>query len=49
MPVSVEFVKSGQSTEIRLKHEQLRSIEARDDHSRGWNGKFDKLQNYIEN
>ena len=47
--VSVEFVKSGHSTEIRLKHEQLPSIQARDDHSRGWNGTFDKLQNYIEN
>jgi uncharacterized protein YndB with AHSA1/START domain len=45
--VSVEFVRSGQSTEVRLKHEQLPSAQVRDDHGEGWNGTFDKLQKYL--
>jgi len=45
--VSVEFVPVGVSTEIRLTHEQLPSIESRDDHARGWSGTFDKLEKYL--
>ena len=37
----------GVSTEIRLTHEQLPSIESRDDHARGWSGTFDKLEKYL--
>jgi uncharacterized protein YndB with AHSA1/START domain len=45
--VSVDFIPSGNSTEIRLRHEQLPSVRARDDHGEGWNGTLDKLQNYL--
>jgi hypothetical protein len=43
----VEFVPVGVSTEIRLTHEQLPSIESRDDHAQGWSGTFDKLEKYL--
>jgi hypothetical protein len=43
----VRPAKSGQSTEVRLKHEQLPSAQVRDDHAEGWNGTFDKLQKYL--
>jgi uncharacterized protein YndB with AHSA1/START domain len=45
--VSVDFIPSGDSTEIRLRHEQLPSVQARDSHAEGWNGTLDKLQNYL--
>ncbi len=45
--VSVEFVPVGVSTEIRLTHEQLPSIESRDDHAQAWSGTFDKLEKYL--
>jgi uncharacterized protein YndB with AHSA1/START domain len=45
--VSVEFFPVGVSTEIRLTHEQLPSIESRDDHAQGWSGTFDKLEKYL--
>jgi hypothetical protein len=43
----VEFVPVGVSTEIRLTHEQLPSIESRDDHAQGWSDTFDKLEKYL--
>jgi uncharacterized protein YndB with AHSA1/START domain len=45
--VSVEFIPSGHSTEIRLRHEQLPNAQARDDHRVGWTGTFDKLEKYL--
>jgi uncharacterized protein YndB with AHSA1/START domain len=45
--VSVEFVRSGTLTEIRLKHEELPSIESRDAHGEGWSGALDKLIQYL--
>jgi uncharacterized protein YndB with AHSA1/START domain len=45
--VTVEFTSAGTFTEIRLTHEQLPSIESRDDHGRGWSGTFDKLEKYL--
>jgi Uncharacterized conserved protein len=45
--VTVEFVSAGTSTEIHLTHEQLPSIESRDDHGHGWSGTFDKLEKYL--
>jgi len=45
--VTVEFIPAGVSTEIRLTHEQLPSIEARDDHGRGWSGTLDKLEKFL--
>jgi uncharacterized protein YndB with AHSA1/START domain len=45
--VRVEFIPAGASTEIRLTHEQLPSIESRDDHGHGWSGSFDKLEKYL--
>jgi uncharacterized protein YndB with AHSA1/START domain len=45
--VTVEFIATGASTEIRLTHEQLPSIESRDDHGHGWSGTLDKLEKYL--
>jgi uncharacterized protein YndB with AHSA1/START domain len=45
--VTVEFIPAGNSTEIHLTHEQLPSIESRDNHQRGWIGVFDKLEKYL--
>jgi uncharacterized protein YndB with AHSA1/START domain len=45
--VSVEFVEAGTSTEIRLRHEQLPSIESRDAHGHGWNETLGKLERYL--
>jgi uncharacterized protein YndB with AHSA1/START domain len=45
--VTVEFISADTSTEIRLTHEQLPSIESRDDHGHGWSGTFDKLEKYL--
>jgi len=45
--VTVEFTSAGTFTEIRLTHEQLPSIESRDDHGHGWSGTFDKLEKYL--
>jgi uncharacterized protein YndB with AHSA1/START domain len=45
--VTVEFTSAGTFTEIRLTHEQLPSIESRDDHGHGWSGTFDKLEEYL--
>jgi uncharacterized protein YndB with AHSA1/START domain len=45
--VTVEFISFDTSTEIRLTHEQLPSIESRDHHGHGWSGAFDKLEKYL--
>jgi uncharacterized protein YndB with AHSA1/START domain len=45
--VSVEFIQSGSFTEIHLRHEELPSIESRENHKRGWNGAMDKLAKYL--
>lgn len=41
--VTVEFLERGGATEVVLKHEQFGSDEARDLHTQGWRGCFDKL------
>jgi uncharacterized protein YndB with AHSA1/START domain len=45
--VTVEFTSAGTFTEIHLTHEQLPSIESRDDHGHGWSGTLDKLEKYL--
>jgi uncharacterized protein YndB with AHSA1/START domain len=45
--VTVEFTSAGTFTEIHLTHEQLPSIESRDDHGHGWSGALDKLEKYL--
>jgi uncharacterized protein YndB with AHSA1/START domain len=45
--VTVEFISAGTSTEIQLTHEQLPSIQSRDDHAQGWHGALDKLEKYL--
>jgi uncharacterized protein YndB with AHSA1/START domain len=45
--VTVEFISADTSTEIRLTHEHLPSIESRDQHGHGWSGAFDRLEKYL--
>ena len=45
--VTVQFIPAGAATEIHLTHEQLPSLEARDDHGHGWSGTLDKLEKYL--
>jgi uncharacterized protein YndB with AHSA1/START domain len=45
--VTVEFLAAGAATEIRLTHEQLPTLESRDNHGHGWNSTLDKLALYI--
>jgi uncharacterized protein YndB with AHSA1/START domain len=47
--VTVQFIPSGAATEIRLTHEQLPSVESRDDHGHGWSGAFDNLEKFLVN
>ena len=45
--VTVEFSDSDGGTELRLKHEHLPSEESRDDHKKGWNSVFDRLEKFV--
>jgi uncharacterized protein YndB with AHSA1/START domain len=42
--VTVEFLDIGDSTEVRLTHENLPSAESVKNHEHGWSGSFDKLE-----
>ena len=42
--VTVEFVDLGNSTEVRLTHENLPGAESIKNHEHGWSGSFDKLE-----
>ena len=46
--VTVEFREEADNTEVVLTHEYFPSQEARDEHSKGWGGTFDKLALAIE-
>ncbi len=46
--VTVEFREDSGNTEVVLTHEYFPSQEARDEHSEGWGGTFDKLALAIE-
>ncbi len=46
--VTVEFREESGNTEVVLSHEYFPSQEARDEHSKGWGGTFDKLALAIE-
>ena len=46
--VTVEFREQGNDTEVVLTHQFFPSQEARDEHSKGWGGTFDKLALAIE-
>ena len=45
--VSVKFSDRNGGTELRLKHEHLPSEESRDDHKKGWNSVFDRLEKFV--
>lgn len=45
--VTVEFHERGNSTEVVLTHEFFRDAKQRDQHSKGWNGCFDMLAEYL--
>jgi uncharacterized protein YndB with AHSA1/START domain len=42
--VTVEFLDIGDSTEVRLTHENLPSADSVKNHEHGWSGSFDKLE-----
>ena len=46
--MTVEFREQGNDTEVVLTHQFFPSQEARDEHSKGWGGTFDKLALAIE-
>lgn len=46
--VSIDFRRVGESTEIRLVHEQLPSKEARDGHAFGWSSTFDSFEFFVK-
>ena len=41
--VTLTFKKVGEKTEMTLRHDNFESQSARDSHSYGWSGSFDKL------
>lgn len=45
--VTVEFLDRGESTEIVLTHELLKSEESRAAHEGGWNATLDKFEAYL--
>jgi glutathione S-transferase len=45
--VTVDLSDRAGGTELRLMHEQLPSEESRDDHNRGWNSVFDRLEKFV--
>lgn len=42
--VTVEFIDLGDSTEVRLTHENLPSSQSAKNHEHGWSGSLDKLE-----
>ncbi len=47
--VTVEFIEKDKGTELVLTHQRFGSEEMRLDHSKGWMGCFDKLEDYLKN
>lgn len=45
--VTVEFVETGDTTEVRVTHENLPTAESRSNHEYGWTGCLEKLANLL--
>lgn len=46
--LTIEFLDLGEQTEVVLTHENLASVESRNNHEGGWNQFLDKLGRYLE-
>lgn len=46
--VTVEFLKTGNQTEIVLTHSRLATVETRDSHARGWGRIVESLAKFLE-
>lgn len=46
--LTVEFIDLGEETEVILTHENLRSVESRDNHKGGWTQFLNKLGRHLE-
>lgn len=46
--VTVDFIEKDSGSELVLTHERFGSDEMRLDHSKGWNGCLDSLEDYIK-
>jgi uncharacterized protein YndB with AHSA1/START domain len=46
--MTVEFLKRGERTEMVLMHSQLATVEARDNHARGWDRIVENLAGFLE-
>ena len=46
--VTVEFLDKGDSTELILTHEQFPSVEAADEHNKGWSGCIEIFAGFVE-
>jgi uncharacterized protein YndB with AHSA1/START domain len=45
--VTIELTPRGDSTELNLRHDQIASDEARDQHAQGWNDCLDRLGGWL--
>jgi len=45
--VTIEFIATGNGTDLRFKHEQLHDESVRDGHKRGWTAALAKLEEYL--
>jgi uncharacterized protein YndB with AHSA1/START domain len=45
--VTVEFRDRGSATELVLTHERFASIQARDEHTQGWNSCLDRFERVV--
>ena len=45
--VTVEFRELGKDTELTLTQERFATVKARDEHSMGWKGCFDRLEKVV--
>lgn len=46
--LTIEFLDLGEQTEVILTHENLASVESRDNHEGGWNQFLTKLGRYLD-
>ena len=46
--ITVEFIERGENTEFILTHTRFATVEARDNHSRGWGRITDSLASFLE-